>query len=76
MCCGSCKCGYCVVGSINYSIKEEKEFELIEKNKFDVEDNRWFVEYLWIKDLVDFFDNRWVVLFMLYFIECRLGKNI
>ncbi|XP_068712364.1 myosin-2 heavy chain-like [Montipora foliosa] len=39
--CGSCKCGHCAVGSKNYSSKEEKELELIEKNmKFDAQDNR------------------------------------
>ena len=39
--CGSCKCGHCAVGSKNYSIKEEQELELIEKNmKFDAQDNR------------------------------------
>ena len=74
--CGSCKCGHCAVGSKNYSIKEEKEFELIEKNmKFDAEDNRWLAEYPWIKDPADLPDNRRVALSMLYSTECRLGKN-
>ena len=74
--CGSCKCGHCAVGSKNYSIKEEKELELIEKNmKFDAQDNRWLAEYPWIKDPADLPDNRRVALAMLYSTECRLGKN-
>lgn len=74
--CGSCKCGHCAVGSRNYSIKEEKELELIEKNiKFDAEDNRWLAEYPWIKDPADLPDNRRVALSMLYSTERRLGKN-
>ena len=74
--CGSCKCGHCAVGSKNYSIKEEKELELIEKNmKFDAEDNRWLAEYPWIKDPADLPDNRRVALSMLYSAERRLGKN-
>ena len=65
--CGSCKCRHCAVGSKNYSIKEQKELELIEKNmKFDAEDNRWLAEYPWIKDPADLPDNRRVALSMLY----------
>ena len=64
------------MGSKNYSIKEEKELELIEKNmKFDAEDNRWLAEYPWIKDPADLPDNRRVALSMLYSAERRLGKN-
>ena len=74
--CGSCKCGHCVVGSKNYSIKEEQELELIEKNmKFDAQDNRWLAEYPWIKDPADLPNNRRVALAMLYSTERRLGKN-
>ena len=68
--CGSCKCGHCAVGSKYYSIKEEKELELIEKNmKFDAKDNRWLAEYPWIKDPADLPDNRRVALAMLYSTE-------
>ena len=74
--CGSCKCEHCAVASKNYSIKEEKELELIEKNmKFDAQDNRWLAEYPWIKDPADLPDNKRVALAMLYSTERRLGKN-
>lgn len=75
--CGSCKCGHCAVGSKYYSIKEEKELELIEKNmKFDAQDNRLLAEYPWIKDPADLPDNRREeALAMLYYTERRLEKN-
>ena len=74
--CESSKCGHCAVGSKNYSIKEEKELELIEKNmKFDAQDNRWLADYPWIKNLADLPDNRRVALAMLYSTERRLRKN-
>lgn len=30
--CGGCKCGKCPLGAKNYSLKEEKELQLIEEN--------------------------------------------
>ena len=48
--CGGCKCGRCPIGSKEYSIKEERELELIDKNlEYDYQDGRWIAEYPCIK---------------------------
>ena len=61
--CGSCKCGKCAIGSKDYTIKEERELALIEKNlSYDKQTNRWIAEYPWIKDPMDLPDNRKVAL--------------
>ena len=44
-------CGKRSLGSKNYTIKEEKELALIEKNLcYDQEAKRWIAEYPWIRD--------------------------
>lgn len=76
MCCGGCKCGKCLVGSKNYSIKEERELVLIDKNlKYDEENKVWIVGYLWIRDFYEFFDNKCVVFSMFMLIERWFMKN-
>ena len=48
--CGGCKCGKCSLGAKDYTIQEERELELIERNlNFDKEKNRGIAEYPWIK---------------------------
>lgn len=74
--CGGCKCGRCPIGSKEYSIKEERELELIDKNlEYNNLDNRWIAEYPWVKDPSALPDNRQVALAMLISTEKRLLKN-
>ena len=43
--CGGCKCGKCSLSAKDYTIQEERELELIERNlTFNIEDNTWTVE--------------------------------
>ena len=49
--CGSCKCGKCHTGGSNMTIKEEREYELIEKGLTYLPDQeRWTAKLPWIKD--------------------------
>ena len=60
---GGCKCGKCSLGAKDYTIQEERELELIERNlTFNSEDSTWTVEYPWIKDPNDLPDNRKVAM--------------
>jgi len=57
--CGGCKCGKCSLGSKNYTIKEEKELALIERNLYyDQEAKRWIPEYPWLRDAKYLPDNK------------------
>ena len=74
--CGGCKCGKCSVGSKNYSIKEEKELAVIDKNlKYDKENKIWIAGYPWIRDPYELPDNKRVAFSMLMSTERRLMKN-
>ena len=74
--CGGCKCGKCSLGAKDYTIQEERELELIERNlTFNSEDNKWTAEYPWIKDPNDLPDNRKVAMAKLAAAERRLRKN-
>ena len=74
--CGGCKCGRCPIGSKEYSIKEERGLELIDKNlKYDYQDGRWIAEYPWIKNPSALPDNRRVAVATLISTEKRLLKN-
>ena len=74
--CGGCKCGKCSLGAKDYTIQEERELELIERNlTFNSEDNTWTAEYPWIKDPNDLPDNRKVAMAKLAATERRLRKN-
>ena len=74
--CGGCKCGKCSLGSKNYTIKEEKELALIEKNlHYDQEAKRWIAEYPWIRDPKDLPDNKKAAFAKLISTERRLAKN-
>ena len=75
-CCGGCKCGNCPLGKKNYSLKEEKELQLIERNlHFNNLEHRWMTPYPWIRDPADLPDNRKAALGMLLSTEKRLAKN-
>ena len=74
--CGGCKCGKCSLGSKNYTIKEDKELALIEKNHhYDQEAKRWIAEYPWIRDPKDLPDNKMAAFAKLISTERRLAKN-
>ena len=74
--CGGCKCGKCSLSAKDYTIQEERELELIERNlTFNSEDNTWTVEYPWIKDPSNLPDNRKVAMAKLAATERRLRKN-
>ena len=49
--CGSCRCGKCAPGNKDYSLKEERELNLITEGlSYDHEKLRWSCKYPWIKD--------------------------
>ena len=74
--CGGCKCGRCSLGSNAYTIKEEKELALIEKNlSHNAKEKSWTAEYPWIRDPFDLPDNRRAAFGMLISTEKRLSKN-
>ena len=75
-CCGGCKCGKCPPGAKNYSLKEEKELPLIERNlHFNNLEHRWMTPYPWIRDPADLPDNKKAAFRMLLSTEKRLAKN-
>ena len=47
--CGNCKCGNCPLGAAEFSIKDQKEIEMIDKG-LKLEDGVWTTTYPWIKD--------------------------
>ena len=74
--CGGCKSGKCSLSTKDYTIQEERELELIERNlTFNSEDNTWTVEYPWIKDPSTLPDNRKVAMAKLAATERRLRKT-
>ena len=74
--CGGCKCGQCQPGGSKMSIKEEREYKLIEEGmKFRNESKRWEASYPWIKDPSDLPDNKAAALSCLSSLEKRLKDN-
>ena len=69
--CGACACGKCALGSLNCSIKDERELRLIEKNIEFVNDH-WEAGYPWIKDPELLLDNRFTAEAILKSTEKRL----
>ena len=66
----------CPLGTKNYSLKEEKELQLIERNlHFNNLEHRWMTPYPWIRDPADLPDNRKAAFGMLLSTEKRLAKN-
>ena len=47
--CGSCKCGKCSLDGKDFTLREEREFILIEKG-LEWKENHWIASYPWIKD--------------------------
>ena len=47
--CGNCRCGKCPIGGKSYTIKEEKELQLIEEGVVR-KAGCWEAQYPWIKD--------------------------
>ena len=71
-----CKCGRYSLGSNTYTVKEEKELVLIEKNlSHDAKEKFWTTEYPWIGDPFDLPDNRRAAFGMLISTGKRLSKN-
>ena len=57
--CGGCKCGKCHLGCKNMTLKEEREYHLIDKNMRNIEEEKkWETGYPWIKDLEDLPNNK------------------
>ena len=74
--CGSCKCGTCHPGGKPMSLKEESEYNMIERNlRFDIEKGRWFVNYPWIRDPAELKNNRKVAMAILQSTERRLMRQ-
>ena len=47
--CGDCKCSKCLIPGSKYSFKEQKEYDIIQKNLFyDEQKKTWFTEYPWV----------------------------
>ena len=72
--CGACACGKCKIGSLNCSIKEERELRLIEENMSFANDH-WKVEYPLIRDPQRLLNNKFAAHAMLKSTEKRLLKE-
>lgn len=57
--CGSCKCGQCHPGGKHMTLKEEREYKIIEdKLVYKADQKKWEGGYLWIKDPRTLPDNK------------------
>ena len=72
--CGNCQCGSCPLGSSEFSIKEQKELEIIEKG-LTICDKVWTAKYPWIKSSKQLPNNFHVAEKMLFTTERRLMKD-
>ena len=54
--CGGCRCGTCPVGGKEYTLKEERELNLI-SNNLSFTGNHWIAKYLWIQEARALPDN-------------------
>ena len=74
--CGACKCGTCHPGGKNMSLKDEREYEMIERGlSFDEARGRWLAQYPWIMPPENLPNNRHVALAVLQTLERRMSKN-
>ena len=72
--CGNCQCGSCPLCSSEFSIKEQKELEIIEKG-LTICDKVWTAKYPWIKSSTQLPNNFHVAEKMLFTTERRLMKD-
>ena len=72
--CGNCQCGSCPLGSSEFSIKEQKELEIIEKG-LTLSDTVWTAKYPRIKSSKQLPNNFHVAKKMLFTTERRLMKD-
>lgn len=74
--CGSCKCGQCHPGGKNMTLKEEREYKLIEDKLIHKPDQKkWEAGYPWIKDPKMLPNNKQAALGALKATEKRLQAN-
>ena len=75
--CGGCKCGQCQPGGKEMSLKEEKEYKMIEEGLvFDEKRGRWSASYPWIRDPSELPNNRNVAIAILRSTEKRLSRDV
>ena len=72
--CGGCKCGQCPIGGKQYTLQQERELALIERN-LHLKDGTWYVQYPWIKKPEELPNNYVSALGMLKSTERKLKKN-
>ena len=74
--CGSCRCGKCHPGGKDMTIKDEKEYKLIEsKIKFKQDRKRWEASYPWIRNPEHLKPNHHIAIRILKSTEKRLLRN-
>ena len=73
---GSCKCGKCHPGGKEMTLKDEKEYDLIERGlHFNSAEGRWCAKYPWLKSPEQLPYNRCMALGMLKSLERRLHRD-
>ena len=74
--CGGCRCGRCPPGGKDFTLKEERELQMIQEGMIhDGDAKRWKVKYPWIKDPNQLPDNRATAEAVLKSTEKRLKRN-
>lgn len=74
--CGSCRCGQCHPGGKSMTLKEEREYKIIEdKLTYKADQKKWEAGYPWIKDPKALPDNKEAALATLKATEKRLRQN-
>ena len=74
--CGSCRCGHCHPVGKNMSLKDEREYNLIESNlTYLPEKERWLASYPWICDPSELPDNKPAAFAKLKMMEKGLLSN-
>ena len=74
--CGGCKCSRCPVPGSKYSFKEQREYDIIQKNLFyDEEKKRWYTEYPWLCKRSILPKNEKIALQSLISVERNLSRN-
>ncbi|XP_068235508.1 uncharacterized protein [Palaemon carinicauda] len=73
--CGACKCGSCTLGDKSYTIREEKELDMISKGlEYNFKEKYWTVNYPWIRDPNELPNNVAVAIARMKSTEKRLTK--